>query len=294
MLSVLEESKKLNGNIKYYSCKNYETNESSKFEFLTLDKGTSLVSSHTKKNFLAFVQQGSILLSNNGFGERTITQGEFFFLPESSILKCKAITDSRIILLSFTGAIISLCERSTLAQCLPLCKGIHFKFKSYTISDMLSKYLDLLKSYLESNMTCTHLHKIKREELFILLRSNYSLETIAELFFPIIGNDISFKSKVMSLYEEEKKLKDYADIFRMSETGFIRKFKTEFGLTFQQWMLEQRNKQICHQLAFPETTISDIITDYKFSSASHFTKYCKRQFGCTPSELIKSIRKEHI
>ncbi|MDO4789941.1 MAG: helix-turn-helix domain-containing protein, partial [Porphyromonas sp.] len=59
-----------------------------------------------------------------------------------------------------------------------------------------------------------------------------------------------------------------------------------------QWMLEQKGEVIKERLARREIPFTDIIKEFGFSSPSHFTVYCRKQFGETPSRLRKQLMRE--
>ncbi|WP_230584158.1 helix-turn-helix domain-containing protein, partial [Bacteroides fragilis] len=35
-----------------------------------------------------------------------------------------------------------------------------------------------------------------------------------------------------------------------------------------------------------ETTVGELMEEFRFESQAHFTHYCKQHFNCTPRELI--------
>ena len=80
-------------------------------------------------------------------------------------------------------------------------------------------------------------------------------------------------------------------LFRgFGRTNFNNKFREEFGISPHQWLLKQKAKHVRFKLAEPENTLSDVMQLYKFNSATHFTRFCKQQFGCTPSELLRQLK----
>jgi AraC-like DNA-binding protein len=57
-------------------------------------------------------------------------------------------------------------------------------------------------------------------------------------------------------------------------------------------MLQQKAKHIKFDMLAPEVTLGDIILKYDFNSPTHFTRFCKQQFGCTPSEMMARQKKQ--
>jgi AraC-like DNA-binding protein len=58
-------------------------------------------------------------------------------------------------------------------------------------------------------------------------------------------------------------------------------------------MLKQKSRHIRTRLANGRTTFGEIIKEYGFSSPAHFTTYCKKQFGQSPSKLRKQLMLEN-
>ena len=62
--------------------------------------------------------------------------------------------------------------------------------------------------------------------------------------------------------------------------------KEVFGMTAKQWLLKQRNTHILNKVMTSETTVGELMEEFRFESQAHFTHYCKQHFNCTPRELI--------
>ena len=77
----------------------------------------------------------------------------------------------------------------------------------------------------------------------------------------------------------------------MSGSELHRKFTQEFGETVQSWLQKQKNKEILSRLNYDFISIKEVAYELGFSSAAGFNKYCKNNFGCSPSELRQEIKK---
>ena len=78
------------------------------------------------------------------------------------------------------------------------------------------------------------------------------------------------------------KVKDLAEILKLSENQFRRKFKQEFGVTPQQFILRARLQASGHILRGGTTSIAVTASESGFSDQSYFTKQFKEYFGETP------------
>jgi len=61
------------------------------------------------------------------------------------------------------------------------------------------------------------------------------------------------------------------------------------GIVFKespyQWMQKKKAELIREKISESDTPFQEIAMDFDFNSQAHFTSYCKRLFGMTPSKL---------
>lgn len=273
------------------SCSNCVSHTRSGFKLLKVKKGeksSEQISDHY--NLLIFVLEGEIEFSCNKYTKRKFIAGEFVFAPQSTIVSGKALMNSKLIVLLLDYTAVNLCDKYTMTQYAALCPDIDYDFRGLKFRSPLTEFLTLLDIFLEAGVNCVHLHEIKMKELFIIFRVAYSRNEIAELFYPILGDDIDFKASVLAHYRTGYSAKDIANAMALGESNFSRKFKQEFKISYYQWMLKQKAQHIKYKLTYSNVAIKDIIYEYNFSNFSHFNRFCKEHFGHTPSELIKSLR----
>ncbi|EXY89402.1 bacterial regulatory helix-turn-helix s, AraC family protein [Bacteroides fragilis str. 3998T(B)3] len=135
-------------------------------------------------------------------------------------------------------------------------------------------------------MDCGHFHTLLQQELFFLLRGFYLKEELALLFHPIISAELTFKDFVIGNYFKVSNVNDLISLSNMCKSSFYCKFKEVFGMTAKQWLLKQRNTHILNKVMTSETTVGELMEEFRFESQAHFTHYCKQHFNCTPRELI--------
>jgi len=78
------------------------------------------------------------------------------------------------------------------------------------------------------------------------------------------------------------KVKELAQVVKLSENQFRRKFKHEFGVTPQQFILRARLQTAGHLLRSSTKPIASLAAENGFSDQSYFTKQFKQFFGVTP------------
>lgn len=110
------------------------------------------------------------------------------------------------------------------------------------------------------------------------------------LLHSVIGHNDDFKDFVFRSYKEVDDVSRFAALAHMSVRNFQRKFKSEFGCSVREWLISRRAESILWDIRGTDKRISDLASDYGFSTPSSFTSFCKRHFGHTPSELRRQPR----
>jgi AraC-like DNA-binding protein len=183
----------------------------------------------------------------------------------------------------------SICDKAMLQSYQPLHRQMKYTFSPTPIRHPLTIFIELLMVYLQGDINCEHLHEIKEKEFFLVLRRCYSKEEIIHLLYPIIGTS-DFKSFIFQNYKNVLSITELAELSGMGRTAFDAKFREEFGLSARQWILQEMAKHIRYKAMEPEATIRNLMTEFKFNSATHFYRFCKQQFNCTPGELLRNSR----
>jgi AraC-like DNA-binding protein len=116
---------------------------------------------------------------------------------------------------------------------------------------------------------------------------------VVTLLHPVIGMS-GFKNFVIRNYHKVKNVAELVHISGMGRTAFDYTFRNEFGVSARQWMLMQIAKQVEYKALKPDITVKDLIREFKFDSASHFNRFCRKQFDCTPGELIKKSSERYF
>ena len=83
-------------------------------------------------------------------------------------------------------------------------------------------------------------------------------------------------------------ISDLANEIKLSESQFRRKFRQEFGVSPQEFILRARLQTSAHLLRSQTKNISQIACESGFSDQSYFTRQFKKFFGKTPKEYRKS------
>lgn len=275
----------------HVSCKVYSLNISVGFKHRILNEESDLKEQDRDSLHLFFPLEGKAIISCNEQRNKIIRSKEFILIPKPSDFSCRILSASNVVLFTF-DRFPGACSKLGLQSLAPLCSQIQYDFEPTAIYPPLKSFLETMIEYMECQMNCTHLHEIKSLELFLLLRGFYRKEELAYLFHPIVGKSLDFRLLILGNYLKVDHVDDLAKIAGMGRTNFNNKSREEFGISPHQWLLKQKAKHVRFKLAEQGNTLSGIMRLYRFNSATHFTRFCKQQFGCTPSELLRQLKAE--
>jgi AraC-like DNA-binding protein len=274
----------------HLSCKNYVSDFHIGFSYQEVMEGETLRSADKYFNCFYFILEGEVMISCNEFRNHLCQGGEMVFIAQDSDSVAEAITDVKYILLSFDNQ-FTLCDQLALEA---LCTNDKKPpiFNKIDIRPPLQSVLDSVLFYLHHKIQCKHLHAIKQKEVFLIFRTFYTKEEMSRFLAPMLNKNMDFKAFVLQHYQEVKTVEELANMCKISVRSFNRKFNEFFGDSPYSWILKQKSRHIKTRLADGKTTFGAIIKEYGFSSPAHFTTYCKKQFGQSPSKLRKQLLAE--
>ena len=269
------------------TCSNYISDYNIGFKNCIIKQGEFIVPSNKEHHCLFFLINGSVKLFYES-QTYNLKKDTIWFIPMSSDYKIYANTDVTLIMNYFNKP-IDFCEKTALENLSVLLDP-----KSYTsmlrINKPLRKFLSTTIYYMNEGVFCKHFHEIKQKELFYLLRFFYTKREIAGLFAPIISKNLDFKNIVLANYLNASSVKELAQICNYSLSSFSRIFKKNFQENPYIWLQNQKIKYIIGKLSDKNIPLGQIIDEFRFSSPSHFTIFCKKHLNLTPSQF----RKQHV
>jgi len=270
----------------HLSCSNYISDYNIGFKNFKIKQGEFAVPYSKDYHCLFFIISGcvSLLYESKTY---TLKKDMCWFIPMSSEYKIIAKTNACIILNYFNKP-VDFCEKTALEDL-----SVFFDHKQdismLTINKPLKRFLLTMIFYMDEGAYCKHFHEIKQKELFYLLRYFYSKRELADLFSTIISINIDFKNVVLANYLQVCSVKELAHICNYSLSSFNRIFKKNFRENPYIWLQNQRVKYIVGRLSDKNIPLSQIIDEFKFSSPSHFTIFCKKHLNLTPSQYRKQF-----
>ena len=266
------------------SCSNYISDYNIGFKNCRIEQGEFIVPATKELHCLFFLINGNVKLQYES-QSYLLKKDTVWFIPMSYDYKIYAISDATLILNYFNKP-IDLCEKLALEN---LSASLDQKSNNsmLRINKPLKKFLNTTAFYMNEGVFCKHFHEIKQKELFYLLRYFYTQKEMAGLFAPIISNNLDFKNIVLSNYLNASSVKELAHICNYSLSSFNRIFKKNFQENPYIWLQNQKVKYIIGRLSDKNIPLGQIIDEFKFSSPSHFTIFCKKHLNLTPSQFIK-------
>ncbi len=258
-----------------------------KFNVKQERKGRSIQLKDKQLNHLIFLLEGEMNVSCNEFHNHLCSAGEMLFVSHDSMLITEAYSDMKYLLLSFNNQ-VALFDQLGFDE-LKEFSNERNVFNKLEIRPALQAVLESILFYQGHKIQYQHLDDAKQKEIFLILKTFYSKQELARFLKPIINQDLDFKAFIIKHYMDAKNVEELARICNLSVRSLTRKFKQHFDESPYKWMLIQKSHHVRALLANKKIPMQQIIKEYGFSSPAHFTTYCKKQFGMTPSGLRKEL-----
>ena len=271
----------------HLSCSNYISDYNIGFKNCRIKQGEFIIPANKEHHCLFFLISGRVDLYYES-NIHKLRKDTVWFIPMSSDYKICATTDA-VLIINYFNKPVDLCETTAL-ESLSVLYDQKSPSSMLRINKPLKKFLTTLIFYMNEGVFCKHFHEMKQKELFYILRYFYTKREIAALFAPIISSNLDFKNLVLANYLNASSVKELAQICNYSLSSFNRVFKRNFEENPYIWLQNQKVKYIAGRLSDKNIPLSQIIDEFRFSSPSHFTIFCKKHLNLTPSQF----RKQHI
>jgi AraC-like DNA-binding protein len=260
------------------------------FKFFEMKKGEEVQSFSTEKNVLLIVKAGKIRINCNEFHDRIMGKDGIVIIPRHAKISGIHLEDSEILVFLFDIPHTD-CDKLLFTELAAICKTMTYDFNMIEVRSPMGAFIDFVTYCLRNGMFCSHLHYSLESILFFQLRGFYTKEELAALFYPILSRDLDFRDFVLSNYSKVQNVNQLIELSNMGRSKFFNFFKANFDCTAYQFLTRRKNESILEALARPGITVKDLVNQFKFDSASHFTHYVIKNFNCTPKELIEKYNK---
>jgi AraC-like DNA-binding protein len=265
----------------------FDTDYSIIFNIKQERKGKTIQLKEMHLNHLLFILDGEMNVSCNEFKNHLCVGGDMIFVARDANLIAETYTEVRYLLLSFNNQ-IQIIEQLELGD-LKEHSNERSIFNKLTICPPLQGVLDSILFYQNNKIKSRQLDEAKQKEIFLVMKTFYTQQELSRFLKPVLNQDMDFKAFVFKHYIEAKNVDELAQLCNLSVRSLTRKFKMYFGDSPYRWMLKQKAHHIKMVLVDRKIPMQQIIKEYGFSSPAHFTTYCKKHFGMTPSAYRKEL-----
>jgi AraC-like DNA-binding protein/quercetin dioxygenase-like cupin family protein len=273
-----------------FSLQKYATpTKSVGFELSNTKEGAVFHSSYNHYNQLFFLLSGSVVVNSSEALDKLVQGGEFFFMPPSTEMLCKALKNSSFLIFYF-DQFYNVCDRVYFRDLWTICSTKEYIYQSYAMRQPLMDFSRELSANIDTKLDTPEYRFLKYEEYLYLFRLLYSKEEMAAIFHPIIGKSIDFRRFVMEHYLSVKNIEDLVELSGVKRKTFDRQFNEEFGMAPYRWVLKQKAKHIYYAISETNEQMQELMKRYGFTIAPHFTRFCKDYFNATPLELKKRFQ----
>lgn len=253
--------------------------------YYSVKRGFHIPAFRCEQNLMIFLLKGTLLVNSKEYAGVTIQENHFILQGIGSKLELLAMTDAEYLIYRFNKPVI-VCEdkykRSIENNNIPLI------YSPLPIVSSLQNFLAGMKQFIDDKLLCKELIDMKQKELNIIISTYYSDIDLATLYQPISFYTSNFHYFVMQNYLKTKTVEELAHLGGYSITTFRRIFRNMFNEPAYEWMLKRRKEAIMDDLTGTKLSISEICDKYHFDSFSHFSNFCRTNFGGSP----RAIRKE--
>lgn len=269
------------------SCKHFMKEKDSLFDSVTFDHADVYKSRKVKLNALIFFIAGRFKLVVGNRKSISVNEASMFAVSELESFKIHGSDKSRVMILYFNSP-VSACSKAVFYSYVNYVNPDEYKDIPLPINPPMRSFVELLNKYVSAGVSCAQLLELKKEELFLALRWFYSKEELRHLFYHVVKDSCAFRRFVLSNHMNFENVTEMIEASNMSKSAFYEKFKKTFSVSVKQWMLSRQKQQILNKAAEPDISAKDLMNEFNFSSPAHLTSFCKKQFGLTPSELIRT------
>ena len=259
------------------------------FERKSYPAGATVQNEDTNINYLIFCQSGHARITSTLFHDEILCAGEVMFVPRGSECCGTALSDVTLLVHKFNNTVCRAekCILSYLySHKLPDSKVYCCKLTAPTSMRVL---MDTVTTYIADETHDSDLWKLKHKELIWVFTRYFAAEELRIFFHPMTGEQVPFRSLVLTHYRKAEFTDKLAEMCGYGLHNFRKIFKKEFGMSPYKWLMMKRAENIKYKLSQTYIPFADIIDEFNFSSAAHFSNFCKRFLGDTPSNVRKAL-----
>ncbi len=272
-------------------CVNCRKTEKTVIEVAKMSKGKADVAELTFHKVI-FIIKGSLRLYPRDKTYYPVASGKMLFLLAGSRCSYQAMEDTTVLLFRIQTS-IQLCKNFSLEYLflkinrnkMEEYKPQNGNFGELEMNTHIQQFVNTIANSLKEGFSCHYLLELKVDEFFLLLRLYYTKEEIYKFLYLILSSDITFSEQVGMHWNRFQTVGELAAFLNMTSKRFTARFTFVFGQTPYKWMLQGRARIIQVEITSTEKQFKQIAMENGFASESSFTRFCKKEFDKTPTQI---------
>jgi AraC-like DNA-binding protein len=215
-----------------------------------------------------------------------ISSGEFCVLTTGMEIDCMVMDSSDLMFISIpTNQNIIQSSIYLKSEELKRIMSEPFSMKAMKMSEPMTSLTDFAYDMLKNGINTPDFRWFFINGLLLLLRKTYPIESLVEIFKPMLKSDLSFKNETL---EKLNRGYDVSKIIResgMCKSKFYNKFNQEFGTSIHKWTQDRKAERMMSMILDLSMNLKDISINLSFISLSDMNRFCHKYFHKSPTEL---------
>ena len=243
-----------------------------------------------QQEILFVLQGGGRIVMEQANVSRSLTKGEFVFLPGGTRLSYHF--DKNTVLMMVRIVVESPeCHAFRVYQSVEGQDQGSSEIYVLKANKRMWHFLEGLQETLADGFQCRIYMRTEVLRMLFLLHAYYSPQECADFFSHIVTPDVKFSEFVRMNHMKYKTVNEMADALFMTTQAFSNRFKRVFGTTPYKWMQQEKARLIYLDICRNEMPLKEIVIKYDFPLASNFFRFCKQTFGDSPGNIRRSLKK---
>lgn len=240
------------------------------------EKGDSLLIGCGDDDCIVFFISGAMQIIDSKGTDVTLTANHMYsFSMKQGLYSGSVLSNTEFISLRITSLRphVSAIRLQTLfnSKC-----PIKEEITNLEFGDILFLYLQSIKLLKANNICTMDIYDVKRVEFLFYLKELYTEEKLAYFFNETLSKYTNFKILVYSKYTNSITVKELAEECYMTTRTFMRRFKSEFGISPHKWLIEQKIKNLNDLIFNKGRSLEYVLEAFDFSSKNEFKQFCVR------------------
>lgn len=169
--------------------------------------------------------------------------------------------------------------------------ALDHNFKVIPMNSTSKAFANLITSFSYGIISPTLL-RMKLFELCFILKESMDMCELYDFFGPVhscYGH--RFRTVLVDNIDKIYSVKDMAKLCGYSMTRFYLKFKSVFKQTPGAWLNKINKQRLVDIIKDPTLSFADMALILRMASVQQFSRFCRNNFGCTPTQLREKVMK---